>query len=93
MCWMAPKMLNALQNWLKDFNDKILQPINMHRKQSQVKNNANSYENLDIWDSIADSFIKLTDGVVQTAVKATLASIDPATATIRVGDVSMFKHI
>ena len=77
--------------WLKDFDDKILEPL-MRKKQSQVKKNANSYENLDIWDSIANSFIKLTDGVVQTAVKATLASIDPATSTIRVGNVSMFEN-
>ena len=77
--------------WLKDFNDKILQPL-MRRKQSQVKKNAKSYENTDIWDSIADCFIKLTDGVVQTAVKVTLASTNPATSTIRVGDVSMFEN-
>ena len=43
-------------------------------------------------DSIADSFIKLTDGVVQTAVKATLSSIDPATSTMKVGNVSMFEN-
>ena len=64
----------------------------MRRKQSQYKKNSKSLVNTDIWDSIADSFIKLTDGAVQTAVKATLASIDPATSTIRVGDVSMFEN-
>ena len=33
--------------WLKDFDDKILQP-NMRKKQSQFKKNAKSLENSDI---------------------------------------------
>ena len=81
----------CVAEWLKDFDDKILQPL-MRRKNSQIKKNPKSLANTDIWDSIADSFIKLTDGTVQTAVKTTLTNIDPATSTMKVGDVSMFEN-
>ena len=77
--------------WLKDFDIKILQPM-MRRKQKEFKKNPKAYENTDIFDSIQDCFMKLTDGTVQTAVKATLANIDPATSTMKVGDVSMFEN-
>ena len=81
----------CVAEWLKDFDDKILQPL-MRKKKAQYKKNAKSLPNTDIWDSIADCFIKLTDGTVQTAVKTTLANIDPATSTMKVGDVSMFAN-
>ena len=77
--------VECIVDWLKDFDDKILQPL-MRKKQLQFKKNAKLYANTDIWDSIADCFIKLTDGVVQTAVKATLTNINSATSTIRVGE-------
>ena len=81
----------CVAEWLKDFDDKILAP-GIRRKQKQVKENPDSYVNMDIWDSIANSLIKLTNGVVQTAVKATLANINPATSTIKASDVSMFEN-
>ena len=81
----------CVAEWLKDFDDKILQPL-MRRKNQLIKKSPKSLANTDIWDSIADSFIKLTDGTVQTAVKTTLMNIDPATSTMKVGDVSMFEN-
>ena len=41
---------------------------------------------------IHDSFIKLTGGTVNTTVKASLSNLSPYMATIKVGNVSMFKN-
>ena len=41
----------CVAEWLKDFDDKILQPL-MRKKQSQFKKNAKLYANTDIWDSL-----------------------------------------
>ena len=85
------KNTKCCAEWLKDFNEKILTPL-LRKKHAEVLAKPKSASNNDIYNQINDSFIKLTGGVINIAVKAILLNISPSTATIKAGDVSMFEN-